>query len=82
MLHVFSGVNDLGGVSPITIDYVNPESPWPQIDLMKTTISEFGFNLRERLPVYPEYLSSEYIENHIYERAKKFIDNSGFVTES
>ena len=31
----FSGVNDLGGVSPITIDYVNPESPWPQIDLMK-----------------------------------------------
>ena len=42
---------------------------------MKTTISEFGFNLRERLPVYPEYLSSEYIENHIYERAKKFIDN-------
>ncbi len=82
MLHVFSGVNNLGGVSPITIDYVNPESPWPQIDLMKTTISEFGFNLRERLPVYPEYLSSEYIENHIYERAKKFIDNSGFVTES
>ena len=80
---MFSGVNDLGGVSPITIDYVNPESPWPQIDLMKTTISEFGFNLRERLPVYPEYLSSEYIENHhIYERAKKFIDNSGFVTES
>ena len=45
MLHICSGVNDLGGVSPITIDYVNPECPWPQIDLMTKDISEFGFNL-------------------------------------
>jgi len=82
MLHVFSGVNDLGGVSPITIDYVNPESPWPQIDLMKNTISEFGFNLRERLPVYPEYLSADYIEDHILGRAKKFIDKTGFVADN
>ena len=82
MLHVFSGVNDLGGVSPITIDYVNPESPWPQIDLMKNTISEFGFHLRERLPVYPEYLSSNYIEDHILWRAKKFIDKTGFVADN
>ena len=41
MLHICSGVNDLGGVSPITIDYVNPECPWPQIDLMTKDISEF-----------------------------------------
>ena len=41
-LHIFSGVNDLGGVSPLTtIDYVNPESPWPQLDIMKKNISEF-----------------------------------------
>ena len=81
MLHVFSGVNDLGGVSPITIDYVNPESPWPQIDLMQDTILEFGFNLRERLPVYPEYLSQNYIEKHIYEKALNFVDDTGFVRE-
>ena len=82
MLHVFSGVSDLGGVSPLTIDFVNPESPWPQIDIVKKTLTEFGFTLRERLPVYPGYLKSEFIEDHIYQRAIKFVDETGFVAEN
>jgi FO synthase subunit 1 len=82
MLHVFSGVSDLGGVSPLTIDFVNPESPWPQIEIMKKTLNEFGFTLRERLPVYPAYLKSEFIEDHIYQRAIKFVDETGFVAEN
>ena len=50
--------------------------------MMKNTISEFGYNLRERLPVYPEYLSANYIEDHILGRAKKFIDKTGFVADN
>lgn len=81
-LHIFSGVNDLGGVSPLTIDYVNPESPWPQLDIMKKNISEFGFHLRERLPVYPEYLDKRFLTDNIYSKALKFVDETGYVKES
>lgn len=82
MLHISSGVNDLGGVSPITIDYVNPESPWPQIDLMEKEISEFGFHLRERLPVYPDFLNKKYLNEDIYNKAVSFVDHTGYVTEN
>ncbi|MBT3475730.1 7,8-didemethyl-8-hydroxy-5-deazariboflavin synthase CofG [bacterium] len=80
-LHIFSGVNDLGGVSPLTIDYVNPESPWPQLDIMKKNISEFGFTLRERLPVYPEYLDKRFLTDNIYNKALKFVDETGYIKE-
>jgi|TARA_B100001029_G_scaffold179779_1_gene190951 7,8-didemethyl-8-hydroxy-5-deazariboflavin synthase CofG subunit len=82
MLHICSGVNDLGGVSPITIDYVNPECPWPQIDLMTKDISEFGFNLRERLPVYPDFLNRKFLNEDIYNKAISFVDDSGYVAEN
>ena len=81
-LHIFSGVNDLGGVSPLTIDYVNPESPWPQLDIMKKNISEFDFNLRERLPVYPEFLNKKFLNDNIYNKAIKFVDNTGYIKEN
>jgi FO synthase subunit 1 len=48
------GVNDLGGISPITIDYVNPEHPWPQIDELRSIIGDRV--LRERLCIYPEFI--------------------------
>lgn len=82
MLHVFAGVNDLGGVSPLTIDYVNPESPWPQIDIMQKNISEFGFHLRERLPVYPNFLNKKFLNDNIYNKAIDFIDDTGYVREN
>jgi FO synthase len=51
-----AGVDDWGGVSPLTPDHVNPERPWPQIDeLTKRTLGA-GFTLAERLPIYPEYV--------------------------
>ncbi len=49
-----SGVTDLGGVSPVTIDYVNPEHPWPAIEELKETAR--GYILRERLCIYPKYI--------------------------
>ncbi len=51
-----AGIDDWGGVSPLTPDHVNPERPWPQIDALAERTAEAGFTLRERLTVYPEYV--------------------------
>ncbi|MEV6104081.1 bifunctional FO biosynthesis protein CofGH [Streptomyces sp. NPDC051940] len=53
---IAAGIDDWGGVSPLTIDHVNPERPWPQIDELAARSAESGFELRERLCVYPEFV--------------------------
>ena len=55
-LMVRAGIDDWGGVSPLTPDHVNPERAWPQIDELARQTSAAGFRLRERLTIYPEYL--------------------------
>ncbi len=50
-----AGINDWGGVSPLTPDHVNPELPWPQIDVLAETTAARGKILRERLTIYPRY---------------------------
>jgi 7,8-didemethyl-8-hydroxy-5-deazariboflavin synthase CofG subunit len=51
-----AGINDWGGVSPLTPDYINPEKPWPHLEQLRRRTEEKGFQLRQRLPVYPEFL--------------------------
>ncbi|MCD9144387.1 bifunctional FO biosynthesis protein CofGH [Streptomyces albireticuli] len=51
-----AGIDDWGGVSPVTPDHVNPERPWPQIDELAERSAAAGFRLRERLAVYPEFI--------------------------
>ncbi|WP_030569539.1 bifunctional FO biosynthesis protein CofGH [Streptomyces aureocirculatus] len=51
-----AGIDDWGGVSPVTIDHVNPEKPWPQIEELAERSAAEGFTLRERLCVYPEFV--------------------------
>jgi FO synthase len=51
-----AGIDDWGGVSPVTPDHVNPERPWPQIDALAAASAAAGFTLRERLTIYPEYV--------------------------
>jgi FO synthase len=51
-----AGIDDWGGLSPVTIDHVNPERPWPQIEVLAERSAEAGFELRERLCVYPEFV--------------------------
>ncbi|MCH0562083.1 MULTISPECIES: bifunctional FO biosynthesis protein CofGH [unclassified Streptomyces] len=51
-----AGIDDWGGVSPLTIDHVNPERPWPQIEQLAARSAAAGFELRERLCVYPEFV--------------------------
>ncbi len=54
--YVGAGLNDWGGVSPVTVDFINPERAWPQIARLRQTCEDLGFTLQERLAVYPKYL--------------------------
>ncbi len=78
-LYLLAGINDLGGVSPLTIDYVNPECLWPQVDEMTEEVEAMGFELRERLPVYPEFISEEFIDPDVLQRIRGETDGSGFI---
>ena len=53
-----AGIDDWGGVSPVTIDHVNPEAPWPELDRLAAATRSRGLELAPRLPVYPRYLSA------------------------
>ncbi|MCY4042366.1 MAG: 7,8-didemethyl-8-hydroxy-5-deazariboflavin synthase CofG [Candidatus Dadabacteria bacterium] len=77
-----AGINDLGGVSPLTIDYVNPEAPWPALEEMKKQVGALGFELRERLPVYPEYITDEFIDPAVLEMVRARADAGGLVPEA
>ena len=55
---VRAGINDWGGVSPVTPDHVNPEAPWPHLDALNDETERAGFDLVERLTVYPRYIES------------------------
>ena len=52
-----SGLNDWGGVSPLTIDFINPEAPWPELEELRARTEAAGYALRERLCVYPEFIA-------------------------
>ena len=52
-----AGIDDWGGVSPVTIDHVNPEAPWPELELLDEATRSRGLELAPRLPVYPEYVA-------------------------
>jgi 7,8-didemethyl-8-hydroxy-5-deazariboflavin synthase CofG subunit len=55
---VDAGINDWGGISPLTPDYINPEKPWPHLEQLRLRTEAKGFALRQRLPVYPEFLAN------------------------
>src|SRR5579884_1780570 len=52
-----AGLNDWGGISPLTPDYVNPEAPWPHVRALAATCAAAGFVLAERLPIYPAFVA-------------------------
>ena len=51
-----AGINDWGGVSPLTPDFINPEKPWPHLEQLRSRTEAKGYRLRQRLPVYPEFV--------------------------
>ena len=57
-----AGIDDWGGVSPVTIDHVNPEAPWPELERLAEATRERGLELAPRLAVYPEHVSSRWLD--------------------
>jgi FO synthase subunit 1 len=76
---LYAGINDWGGISPLTIDYVNPEAPWPSIDHVKHVTERNGFMLRARLPVYPEYINEEFLDGNVMDVINLLRDEYGLV---
>ncbi len=77
-----SGINDLGGISPITIDWVNPDHLWPNINDLKNNISSTGQKLKKRLPVYPEFIEKEWLNEDIFEKVNNIIDTDGYPQDA
>jgi FO synthase len=59
--YLAAGINDWGGVSPLTPDFINPEAPWPALIELERRTRAAGFTLRARLPLYPEYISDSFV---------------------
>lgn len=62
---VEAGIDDLGGISPLTIDHVNPERPWPSLSELESRLAGNGFHLVPRLPIYPEFNDSKWISSEL-----------------
>jgi len=71
------GINDWGGISPLTPDYVNPEFSWPAIDTVAINSLKAGFELKARLPVYPEFFS--FVHPDLRDMVLESTDSDGFV---
>jgi FO synthase len=82
-LLLLAGINDWGGVSPLTIDFINPEAPWPKLKELQRVTGDVGMVLRERLAVYPEYITMypEYVPLSLRDRILGYVDMEGFVPE-
>jgi FO synthase len=80
-VYLRAGINDWGGVSPLTIDYVNPEAPWPGMADLRDRTQSLGFELKPRLPVYPEYFlkTDSYLPAALRIRALALTDDEGYV---
>jgi FO synthase len=76
-----AGINDWGGISPLTIDYVNPEAPWPQLSALRANTEAAGLALRPRLAVYPEYVlhRPEYVAPPLLSRLRAAADSDGYA---
>ena len=74
--YINAGINDWGGISPVTKDFINPQHPWPNIDALDNMVRNAGFKLGERLTVYPKFNTSQFlspiISAHITKSTDKF----------
>ena len=76
-----AGIDDWGGVSPVTIDHVNPEAPWPELDLLRAATERRGHELVPRLTVYPGYVDGGWIDPKVMPRVLHAADSLGLARE-
>jgi FO synthase len=78
-----AGLNDWGGVSPLTLDHINPERPWPGLAALRAATEAAGFTFRERLAVYPEYAARpEFVDETLRARVAALVDGDGLVKDT
>jgi FO synthase len=74
-----AGINDWGGISPVTKDFINPEAAWPEIARLRSETEARGFTLRERLSIYPEYLGrAEFLSPRVREQVNRLAGPDGY----
>ena len=76
-----SGLNDWGGVSPVTVDFINPEAPWPALRELRSATEGAGHTLVERLPVYPSFINQrpDFFDPKMREAIARFTNDAGFA---
>ena len=80
-LYLEAGINDWGGVSPLTPDFINPEAPWPALRLLHEKSAQAGFELRARLPIYPEFIrqGDKYLPRSLIPHVERLCGPDGLV---
>ena len=76
-----AGIDDWGGVSPVTIDHVNPEAPWPEVEALRSACSARGLALAPRLTVYPRFVDSAWLDPRVLPRVLRAADSLGLARE-
>jgi len=76
--YLLSGINDLGGISPKTIDWVNPDHLWPDLNSLNNLIKNSNQTLIPRLPVYPNFINKDWLDDNIYEKVSNVINENGY----
>jgi FO synthase len=76
-----AGIDDWGGVSPVTVDHVNPEAPWPELERLAAATRSRGLSLAPRLPVYPRYLSGAWLDPKVLPTVLRAADALGLARE-
>jgi FO synthase len=75
-----AGINDWGGISPVTKDFINPEAAWPQISRLKSETEARGFVLRERLALYPEFVGRDkFLSSRVRSCINAIADERGYA---
>jgi FO synthase len=76
-----AGIDDWGGVSPVTIDHVNPEAPWPEVERLREATESRGLELAPRLAVYPEWISGAWLDPGVMPAVLRVSDSLGLARE-
>src|SRR5919202_29808 len=76
-----AGIDDWGGISPVTVDHVNPEAPWPDVERLRAATESRGLNLAPRLAIYPEWLRAQWLDGRVLPAALRASDAHGLARE-
>ena len=76
-----AGIDDWGGVSPVTVDHVNPEAPWPAVERLRAATEARGLELVPRLPVYPEWIDGSWLDPAVMPAVLRASDADGYARE-